>query len=118
MFKIVGYLAAALLIALSLFAVRYSDKFSPTALIPGVEGILLAVFISLAIFTKRHKLWMHVALGVVLLFLIAGIGRLASSGFDLSAFAGQMVAIMSAINIAFLILAIRSFLHARRKPKA
>ncbi len=94
----------------------------PTALIPGGVGLVFVVFGALASSpdTKRRMLWMHVSVTVALLLFLGTIKadldviRL-SRGADLPhPIAVEEKAAMSLLCLLYVLLAVRSFLAARR----
>ena len=94
----------------------------PTALIPGGVGVLFVVFGALgsSADAKRRMLWMHVSVTVALLLFLGTIKadldvvRL-SRGADLPhPIAVEEKAAMSLLCLLYVLLAVRSFIAARR----
>jgi hypothetical protein len=94
----------------------YISAASFTALIPAVFGVVLLALGYIARGSERlRKHLMHAAILVAMLGLIAAASRLAmkASEFTLSAASLSQVA-MALICLVFIILAVRSFVAARR----
>jgi drug/metabolite transporter (DMT)-like permease len=91
---------------------------SVTALIPAFVGIVLLV---LGIFARRseglRKHLMHAAVLVALLGFVASAGRLFSRLGELSYNAAVVSQVsMALVCLLFVILAVKSFIDARRRP--
>lgn len=116
--KNLTYLASALLILTGLigyFGYEWigAAKQSFTSLIPAFVGILMLVGAFIA--NKKHALGMHIAVTFALLGAIAGLGRLFSGGSpDFSQAATKLISVMSVICVVYTVLAVRSFIAARR----
>lgn len=119
--KNLAFLCSALLIVTGLvgyFAWEAigATKQSVTALIPAFVGIpmLLGAIIAL----KKNMLGMHIAVTFSLLGVLAGLGKLisdaAKSGLDFSKPSTQLVLLMTVICLFFTVMAVRSFIAARR----
>ena len=94
----------------------YVSAASVTALIPAIFGVVLMVLGYVARSSERlRKHLMHAAVVVSLLGLIAAAWRLSvkASEFTLSAASISQIA-MALICLAFIFLAVRSFITARR----
>ncbi len=121
-------LFAALLIALGLIGYLGSGSQYPTALIPAWFGVVLGIFGFLAMSPSegRRKLFMHinVTIGLVgfvggLVEAIRGYGKPAPGGVDASHFlisAETSKAVLAALMLIYVLLCVRSFINARRKP--
>ena len=119
-------LFAALMIALGLVGYLGSGSQHPTALIPAWFGVALGIFGVLAISRneRRRKIFMHINVTIGLLGFIGGLveairgwGKPVSteaSGYLISAESAKMV--MAALMLLYVLLCVRSFIHARRKP--
>jgi hypothetical protein len=111
----VALLAGGLLVAIGFAGYAISDVKSMTAFIPsGIGLIFLAVGIVVILKPGTRKHAMHVAAMVALLGLLAvgGRGLMGLSSMNLAkgiSFGGSVV-----VLVAFLVLAIRSFIEARR----
>ena len=97
---------------------------SVTALIPAFFGVLLALLGGMARDARRVKLAMHLAV-VVALLGFAGSARgipaswtLLSGGEVARPAASVVQAVMAILCAAFLVLAVRSFVAARRARRA
>lgn len=113
-----------LLAILSGVAVALSEKFSPTALIPAVEGALLIV---MGIVARNPKARMHAMHGAATVGLI---GALLSAGVLIplirKSVAGEEVALskwvsvggMTVLSILFVVMCVNSFIAARRARQA
>lgn len=93
-----------------------SDKASVTALIPAFFGVVLFI---LGLLAQRkdslRKHLMHVAIVVALLGFIMPVGRLVSKMAELTMSAAVVSQIaMAVVCLIFVILAIRSFVAARK----
>ena len=118
--KTINFIASTLLILIGLIgyfgATSFgAEKTSVTALIPAFIGVIQLAGAFLSIKYLKHG--MHVSATVALLGLIAGLGRLASTGFALNGTSALFVLIMSVICFIFVILAIRSFIAVRKQAK-
>lgn len=89
-----------------------ASKQSGTALIPLAFGIPIAVGGVIA--QKNLKLGMHIAALFGLLGLLAAVGGLAGSGFELTEVSSKLVASMGVICLFFTVGCVRSFIAARR----
>jgi len=93
-----------------------ASKQSVTALIPAFFGIpmLLGGIIAL----KKNMLGMHIAVTFSLLGGLAGLGRLIPSlikgSLDWSTAAPKLVVVMTVVSIFFTVMAVRSFIAAKR----
>jgi hypothetical protein len=93
-----------------------ASKQSVTALIPAFVGIpmLIGALISL----KKNMLGMHIAVTFSLLGALAGLGRLVpgliKGTVDFSQIGTKLVLEMTVICLFFTIMAVRSFIAARR----
>lgn len=91
----------------------------PTALIPAIFGVLLAVLGAMARDEKRRKLAMHIAVTVGLLGFLGTVGGLFQLG---SAFMGQAAqpaavyskSIMAVLMLIYVGMCVKSFIDARR----
>ncbi len=89
---------------------------SPTALIPAAFGLVIAILGAVAASNEGlRKHLMHAAVVIALIGFIAPLGRVLSniSGFTISAASLSQLA-MSALCLIFVVLAVRSFIAARR----
>jgi hypothetical protein len=109
------------LIALGVIGYVATGTQSPTALIPAVFGVLLAILSMMARNPARRKLAMHIAVVVGILGFFGSARGLANIGAVLS---GEPVArpaavvtqsIMAVLMLAFIYLCVRSFVMARRR---
>jgi hypothetical protein len=115
-----------LLILLGIVGFVSTGSAHPTALIPGVFGLLLAVFGTLAKTedSKKRMLWMHIAVTIGLLgflFTIPGlidVIRMARGIAVRRPAAAEEQAIMWVICGIFVALCVRSFINARRSRLA
>jgi len=115
-----------LLILLGIVGFVSTGNAHPTALIPGVFGLLLAVFGTLAKTedSKKRMLWMHIAVTVGLLgflFTIPGfidVIRMARGIAVRRPAAAEEQAVMWVICGIFVALCVRSFINARRSRLA
>jgi len=110
------------LILLGLVGFFASPLHSPTALIPSIVGLILAIlgFVALTDDTKKRMLYMHIAVTVGLL----GFLGTAKSIFDYiqmirgvqfaHPIAVEEKAAMSVLLLVFVVLCVRSFIAARR----
>jgi len=94
----------------------YNGNASWTALIPAIFGLILMVLgYAAAASEGMRKHLMHVAVVVALVGFIASAGRLISrlSEFTISAASLSQIA-MAVICLLFVVLAVRSFIDARK----
>ncbi|MEO1843553.1 MAG: hypothetical protein ABGZ37_04665 [Akkermansiaceae bacterium] len=95
-----------------------ASKQSVTAAIPAFVGIpmLIGGLISL----KNNMLGIHIAVTFSLLGALAGLGRLIPSAIkgDLDGPAPKLVAAMTVICLVFTVMAVRSFIAARKAREA
>ena len=93
-----------------------NDKASLTALIPAAFGILLAIFgLAARSMEGARKHIMHVAVIVGLVGFLVPAGRLISKMGEINLSAAYVSqAVMAALCLAFVIMAVRSFIEARR----
>ena len=94
----------------------YNGNASWTALIPGIFGLVLMILGYLAASNEgMRKHLMHAAVLVALLGLLASAGRIFSkiSEFTVSAASLSQIA-MAVICLVFIVLAVRSFVAARK----
>lgn len=93
-----------------------ADKQSFTALIPAFVGGLMLIGAIIAL--KKNMLGMHIAVTFSLLGALAGLGRivpgLIKGSLDFSQAAPKLIAVMTVICVFFTIMAVRSFIAARR----
>lgn len=119
--KNLAFLCSALLVATGLFGyfaweLIGATKQSVTALIPAFIGIpmLLGAIIAL----KKNKLGMHIAVTFSLLGALAGLGRLIpgliKGTVSFADAAPKLILAMTAICLVFTVVAVRSFIAARR----
>lgn len=93
---------------------------SPTALIPAAFGLVIAIIGAVAASNEGlRKHLMHAAVIIALIGFIAPLGRVLSKigEFTVSAASLSQLA-MSAICLVFVVLAVRSFIAARRERTA
>jgi hypothetical protein len=119
---------AILLVALGAAGWLGSGRMYPTALIPLWFGLALGIFGILAISPSegRRKLFMHVNVTIGLLGFIGalvegilGYGKPPMPGsehFLITAETSKLT--MAALMLIYVILCVRSFIHARRQPVA
>lgn len=115
-----------LLIALGLAGFVATGSHAPTALIPAGVGIVFLIFGALARSTdpKRRMLWMHIAVTVALLLFLSTIPadiavfRLAHGATLARPVAAEEKAAMSLLCLLYVLLAVRSFINARRERLA
>jgi hypothetical protein len=111
-----------LLILLGIIGFVATGSHAPTALIPGVFGLLLTLFGTLAKTedAKKRMLWMHIAVTVGLLgFLFTTPGlidviRMARGVTVKRPAAAEEQAVMWILCGIFVVLCVRSFINARR----
>lgn len=117
-------LVGVLLAIVSAITVGISEKFSPTALIPAGEGVLLIIF---GLVARNPKARMHAMHGAALVGLIgaamAGVILIRSIS---KAAGGEAVPMskwvslggMTVLSIVFVVMCVNSFIAARRARKA
>jgi len=119
--KALTYLCSLILILVG--AVGYfgwealgAEKQSVTALIPSFVGILMLVGALIA--GKNHKVGMHIAVLFAALGGLAGLGRLVpgmiKGSLDWSGPAPVLILVMTVVCLFYTVMAIRSFIAARR----
>jgi hypothetical protein len=114
---------AALLIALGLAGYLGSGSQYPTALIPAWFGVALGIFGFLAISPSesRRKLFMHINVTIGLVGFIGGLVE-AILGMHKAAIPGAVISaemsksLLAALMLIYVLLCVRSFISARRKP--
>lgn len=93
-----------------------ASKQSPTALIPTGVGVFMLIGGIVAL--KNNMAGMHIAVLFSLLGTLAGLGRivptLIKGNLDFSEFSTKMVVTMTVICLFFTIMAVRSFIAARK----
>ena len=116
-----AFLSSALLILLGLvgyFAWEAigATKRSVTSLIPSVVGVLMLVGAIIAL--KNNKLGMHISVLFSLIGTLLGLGRLVpgliKGTVNFADAAPKLVLGMTIICVVFTVLAVRSFIAARR----
>jgi hypothetical protein len=116
----ITFFLALLLLAVGAGGFVASGAHAPTALIPAVLGVLLAVCAAVARYPKARMHAMHVAVLLALLGLLGSVRGVVKLPAWLS---GQPVArplavvaqsITMVLCLAYLVVAIRSFIQARR----
>ncbi len=116
-----AFLSSALLILLGLvgyFAWEAigATKQSVTSLIPSVVGVLMLVGAIIAL--KNNKLGMHISVLFSLIGTLLGLGRLVpgliKGTVNFADAAPKLVLGMTIICVVFTVLAVRSFIAARR----
>lgn len=93
-----------------------AEHASPTALIPAAFGLVLAIlgFVARAKDNLRKHV-MHAAVLIALIGFIAALGSLFRNGFPSSFGPGPISQIsMALVCLVFIILAVKSFIDARR----
>lgn len=95
-----------------------AEKQSITAFIPGFVGI--AMLIGGLISLKNNMLGIHIAVTFSLLGSLAGLGRLIPSAIkgECDGPAPKLIAAMTVICLIFTIMAVRSFIGARKARQA
>ncbi|MBG87875.1 MAG: hypothetical protein CMO80_13355 [Verrucomicrobiales bacterium] len=97
-----------------------ASKQSVTALIPAFVGI--PTLIGALIAMKNNMLGMHISVTFTLLGALAGLGRLIPSAIkgnlDWSTPAPKMITAMTVICAFFTVMAVRSFIAARKAREA
>jgi hypothetical protein len=94
---------------------------SPTALIPAVFGLLLAVFGAMARDDKKRKMAMHIAVTVGLLGFLGTVpgllklGTLLSGGEVARPAAVIAQSIMAVLMAVYVAMCVKSFIDARKK---
>jgi hypothetical protein len=112
-----------LLILLGVVGFFATGTESPTALIPAAFGGMMAILGSLGRRENLRKHTMHGATAVALVGILGSVGGLLKlpallGGGEVDRPAAVISqSIMALLCIAFLVLAIRSFIEARRNPK-
>ena len=93
-----------------------ASKQSVTSLIPAFVGIPMLIGGLIAL--KKNMLGMHIAVTFSLLGGLAGLGRLIpgliKGSLDWSAAAPKLILVMTVVCIFFTVMAVRSFIAARR----
>jgi hypothetical protein len=84
-----------------------------TALIPAYFGAILGVLGAWARNPARRKAAMHIAVVIALLGFLASFGRLVTA--SPSGAAAVSMTLMAALTGIFVVLAVKSFIDARRK---
>jgi hypothetical protein len=117
---LVSNLCGALLIILGIVGYIHGQSTghaSPTALIPAAFGILFVIFGVVSQMKEGlRKHLMHAAAVLALIGLVAVGGRLLSRLGDLTASVAVLSQVaMAVICLIFLVLAVRSFIGARRE---
>lgn len=119
--KNLAFLCSAILIVLGLLGyfaweALGASKQSVTAAIPAFFGI--GMLIGAVIANKNTKVGMHIAVLFSLLGALAGLGRLIPSmvkgSLDWGATSTYLILIMTAVTIFFTVMAVRSFIAARK----
>jgi hypothetical protein len=119
--KNLAYICSLLLIATGLYGYLAWEslgtaKQSVTALIPAFVGG--AILIGALIAIKKHMLGMHIAVLFSALGALAGLGRLIpgliKGSLSLSDAAPKFILVMTVVCLLFTIMAVRSFIAARR----
>ena len=114
----------ALLIILGVTGYFMSGMISVTALIPAFLGIIILVCGLLAQKESRRKLFMHIALVFGLLGLLGSDSALPSLftmlGGEEVTRPGAVIgkSVTAILSLVFLIIGVKSFIDARRKPAA
>ncbi len=120
--KTVTYVCATLLLLTGLVGYLAWEALgasaqSVTSLIPAFVGALMLVGALVA--NKNHAAGMHIAVLFSLLGALAGLGRLFSSGsLDFSQASTRLISVMTIICVVYTVLAVRSFIAARRARDA
>ena len=112
-----------LLILVAVLGFVYTGSSHPTALIPGVVGLLFILFGVLANSEnpKKRMLWMHIAVTVALLMFLGTIKsdidviRLSHGAYFPHPIAVEEKAVTSLLCLLYVLLCIRSFIAARRQ---
>lgn len=116
-------ISSLLLIALGLFGYFGGEiigvaPYAITALIPTWVGLLMLIGGLIAI--KRHALGAHISVTFAALGALAALGRLIpqalKNGFSFQG-AGLLLLVMAVICVFYTIMAVRSFIAARRARK-
>ena len=116
----------ALLIALGLGAFVATGLHAPTSLIPAGVGVLFLLFGFMARSSdpKRRMLWMHIAVTIALVLFLSTIPadiavfKLAHGATLARPIATEEKAAMSLLCLLYVLLAVRSFINARRERLA
>lgn len=115
-----------LLITLGVAVWLVTGRHAPTALIPAYVGIVLAILGLLARrgSQKKRMTVMHIAVTIGVLGFLATVKgiwdyvRMSLGHHYARPLAVEETALMSAILLFFVLLCVRSFIHARRAPAA
>jgi hypothetical protein len=95
---------------------------SPTALIPSIVGILLLLCGALALNPAFLKHAMHAAAASALLGVLACLGRIVPTAvkgtFSATSVSGLSLLLMFFLCLAFVLLAVKSFINVRRQREA
>lgn len=117
-------LIGVLLAIVSAVTIFLSTKFSPTALIPAGEGVLLILF---GLIARNPKARMHAMHGAALVGLLGGamatvmfviLVSKALGGTEQPVSKWVSLGGMSLLSIVFVVLCVNSFIAARRARKA
>lgn len=108
----VSLLNAIVLIVMSLWAYFGSDNPSPTAMIPGIFGIVLLVLNNGV--KKENKVIAHIAVVLTLLIIIALIKPLSAAIEESRTMSIVRVAAMLITSIWAMIAFVKSFMDARK----
>ena len=121
----IGSLYGLLLIALGLYGFMTAEVPHWTALIPAFFG---GIIFLLSLFARKDSLRKHMMHGIVLLALIGLLGSVRGLTMLPAALSGQPVdrlpmmiysqSIMAILSVVFIVLAVRSFIAARRARTA
>jgi hypothetical protein len=110
------------LIALGIGGYLLSDRVSPTALIPAVFGVVIAMLAAYGREATRRRTAMHLAMGIALVGVLGSItGVFALLGWLTGDRGGGVPlaplskSVMAVLLIVYLAMGIRSFVAARRK---
>ncbi len=122
----ITFTLSGLLIALGLAGFISTGSHAPTSLIPAGIGILFLLFGAMARSSdpKRRMLWMHIAVTVALVLFLSTIPadvavfRLAHGATLVRPVAILEKAAMSLLCLLYVLLAVRSFINARRERLA
>ncbi len=122
----ITFALSALLIATGVIGFVATGSHAPTALIPAACGLLFLVFGVLARSPdpKRRMLWMHIAVVAALLLFVGTLKadldviRLAKGAALPRPAAIEEKAAMSLFCLLYVLLAVRSFINARRERLA
>ncbi len=108
----IAHLCGLILIALGIGGYMATGQASVTALIPSFIGVLIVI--SAFIAKKSVKTGMHMALVFALIGAVGGFMPLKRAEFDLSAGSAPYAVGMILTCLIFIILAVRSFIAARK----